>query len=273
MIVAFRVIFSMLFLSFILFYSRQRSELKAVFLDKKLLLKFIVSSILIFINWSMFIWGIGQGWHLDVSFGYFMTPLLQVILGVVFLKEKMDAGSGISFILALVAIVYLMIAQGVFPWFSLGISGFFALYGVVKKKISTDAYAGLFIETVFMMPICIVMLIVFSQTGDIAFGKDIWTTLLLIGSGIATTVPMLLYNLAAKKITLVSLGFYQYLSPTGMFLIGVFISHDKVEPYRLISFGLIWLALIIYTTAMVIKSIKSNKSNSNTDSHCDIEPV
>ncbi len=259
-VVSFRILFSILCLSFVLFDPLMRGDLKSIFMSKALLLKFIASSLLIFINWAMFIWGINHGLNLDISFGYFMTPLFQVILGVLFLKEKMDAGAVISFILAFAAIVYLMVAQGFFPWFSLMVSFSFALYGLVKKKIPVNAYSGLFAESVFMLPLAVVMLIVFSQEG-VGFGRDWLTTLLLVGSGVATTLPMLLYNLAAKKITLVSLGFYQYLSPTLMFLIGLLVSREPIASYRFISFGLIWAALIIYTTVTVVKSIKSARLN------------
>jgi chloramphenicol-sensitive protein RarD len=257
--VSFRVLFSTVFLSVILFSSAQRKELRSVFADKKLLLKFAASSALIFLNWTLFVWGVAAGWLLDVSFGYFMTPLMQVILGIVFLKEKLDAGSAVSFVLALAAIAYMMVAQGIFPWFSVALSALFAFYGLVKKRISTDVYAGLYVETLFMTPLCIAILAYFVLFGAVPFGGDFLTTTLLVLTGIATTVPMVFYNLAAKKLTMIALGFYQYLCPICMLLIGIFVSHDILEPYQIVSFALVWAALIIYSAASVIKRRKELK--------------
>jgi len=258
-VVSFRVLFSMAFLSVILFFSAERKEIRLVFTNKKLLFKFIASSVTIFINWSMFIFGISMGWYLDVSFGYFMTPLFQVILGMLFLKEKMDAVTLVSSLLAFAAIIYLMVAQGIFPWFSIVLSISFAIYGVQKKTMHTDAFAGLYLETLFMSPVSIGILIFCSQFAAIPFGQEFLTTFLLVAAGVVTTVPLILYNLAAKRISLISLGFYQYLSPTGTFLIGVLVNHDPVKPYQLVSFSLIWIALIIFTAASIVKARKERQ--------------
>jgi chloramphenicol-sensitive protein RarD len=262
-VVAYRILCSAPILAFALFFASQRKEIKNVFMNGKSLLKLIASSILLFANFLLYIWGLSQGMYLDVSFGYFITPLMQVLLGVLFLKEKMDKISILSFLLAFAAIVYLMVAQGIIPWFSITLSILFATYGFTKKKIHTDATAGLFLETIFMLPLGVLMLVLFSGEGK-SFGSDLPTTLLLIGAGILTSGPMLLYNMAAKRITLITLGFYQYLSPTGTFLISVLILHDNVGTPRWFSFGLIWAALVIYTTATVIKSIK-NRSGKAQD--------
>lgn len=253
LVLSYRVLFSAFFLSFLVFSSNMRSDLKRALANKKALLNILASSLLIFVNWGLYIWGLSQNYYIDVSFGYFMSPLVQVMLGALFLKEKMDAGTFAAFLLALGALLYMIISAGVFPWLSVSLAVSFSAYGLVKKKSVTGAAPGLFLETLFVSPICIGILIYFAGNGGIAFGRDVFTTLLIILSGIVTALPLMLFGMAAKKITLTALGFFQYLSPTCVFLIGVFLFHEPVEKYKLIGFALIWTSLLIYSVSSFLK--------------------
>lgn len=253
-VLSYRVLFSAFFLLFPVLFTQARTEIKQKLNDKKTLLKVFASALLIFFNWGLFIWGLAQGYHIDVSFGYFVSPLMQVVFGALFLREKMNAGTLAAFLLALAALVYMVVSAGVFPWLSISLAVSFSLYGLVKKKTGIGAVAGLFLETLFVFPISAGILLFFSGHGGIALGRDVLTTVLIVLSGIATALPLLFYGQAAKKITLAAIGFFQYLNPTCMFFIGVFIFREHVEQYKLIGFAFIWAALVLYSASSLIKN-------------------
>ncbi len=257
MVLAFRVLFSLLLLAAILLFARWRREIKRVLSDKKRTLRVLAASLLIFSNWALFIWGLAQGLHIDVSFGYFLSPLVAVVLGALFLKEKMRPSTIAAFVLALGAVAYLMIADGSFPWFAVALAVTFAVYGLMKKTIDTDAYTSLFMETAFAAPLAAGILVFFGLNGGVPFGQDWGVTLLLTGAGLATAAPLALYGAAARRIPLTSLGFFQYLTPSIMLLLGVFVYGKAVTPAEMTSFVVIWISLIIYSAGAAIHLRKS----------------
>ena len=252
-VLAFRVVFSLLLLSVILFFSHWRAAIKRVLTNRKRTLMALAASMLIFANWALFIWGLAQGLHIDVSFGYYLSPLVQVVLGTLFLKEKMRPMTVVAFVLAVGAVAYLMISGGVFPWYAVSLAVTFAVYGLVKKKVDTDAYTGLFLETVFSAPLAAGILVYYGFTSGVVFGQDWGTTLLLIGAGLVTAGPLALYGEAAQRIPLTSLGFFQYLTPSIMLLLGVFIYGKTITHTEMIAFIVIWIALIIYSAGAVFR--------------------
>ncbi len=256
-VLAFRVVFSLLLLSVILFFSRWRSAIKRVLTNRKRTLMALAASMLIFANWAMFIWGLAQGMHIDVSFGYYLSPLVAVVLGTLFLKEKMQPTTIAAFVLALGAVAYLMISGGVFPWLAVALAVTFAVYGLVKKKVDTDAYTGLFLETAFSAPLAVGILVYFGLNGGVAYGQECGTTLLLTGAGLVTAGPLALYGEAARRIPLTSLGFFQYLTPSIMLLLGVFVYHKSVTQAEMIAFIVIWIALLIYSVGAVLRMRKN----------------
>ena len=256
-VLAFRVVFSLLFLSVILFFSRWREAVKRVLTNRKRTLLALAASMLIFANWAMFIWGLAQGLHIDVSFGYYLSPLVQVVLGTLFLKEKMQPATIAAFVLAVGAVAYLMVSGGVFPWYAVSLAVTFAVYGLVKKKVDTDAYTGLFLETVFSAPLAAGILIFYALTSGVVFGQEWGTTLLLAGSGLVTAGPLVLYGEAARRIPLTSLGFFQYLTPSIMLLLGVFVYGKTITHTEMIAFIVIWIALFIYSAGAVLRMRKS----------------
>jgi chloramphenicol-sensitive protein RarD len=258
-VLAFRVLFSLLLLAVILFFARWRGEIKRVLSDKKRTLKALAASLLIFSNWALFIWGLAQGLHIDVSFGYYLSPLVAVVLGALFLKEKMQPSTIAAFVLALGAVAYLMIAGDVFPWLAVALAVTFAVYGLVKKKVDTDTYTSLFLETTFTAPLAVGILIFFGLNGGVPYGQDWGTTWLLTGAGLVTATPLALYGAAARRIPLTSLGFFQYLTPSIMLLVGVFVYGKAVTPAEMTSFIVIWIALIIYSAGAVIR-MRNNRS-------------
>jgi chloramphenicol-sensitive protein RarD len=252
-VLSFRVLFSLAFLCLIFFSAACRMDVRRAFSDKKILARTLTASLFLFLNWGLFIWGLAHGYHIDASLGYFMSPLIQVVLGAVVLKEKMSAGTVVAFVLALAAVVYMAAAQGIFPWYAISLAGTFSVYGLIKKQTGLNAYSSLFLESAFSSPICIGILVYFANTSGVPFGQDFTTTALLVLSGVVTAVPLVLFGMAAKKITLTTLGFIQYLSPTCQLLLGIFAFHETVEPFKLLGFALIWTALVIYSVTSLVK--------------------
>ena len=257
LVLAYRVVFSLLLLSVILLFSRWRKEIRRVLSNRKRALTSLAASLLVFSNWALFIWGLDQGLHIEVSFGYYLSPLVTVALGALVLKEKMKGATIAAFVLAMGAVAYLLISSGSFPWYALALAVTFAVYGLVKKKVETDAYTGLFLETVFSAPLAVGIMIYFAFNGGIVFGQQWGTSLLLVGCGLMTTTPLILYSAAAQRIPLSSLGFFQYLSPSITLLVGVFVYGKHIPQHEMIGFITIWIALIIYSAGAVFRIRKS----------------
>ena len=256
-VLAFRVLCSMLLLAPILLFAKWRGEIKRVLTDRRKMLKAVAAGLLVFFNWGLFIWGLEQGMHVQVSFGYYFSPLLQVVMGALLLKERMHATTAVAFAMALLAVIYQMISGGFFPWFAIALAVTFSAYGLVKKLVDTDSYTGLFLETMFTAPLAAAILVVYGMGSGIVFGQDWATSLLLIGAGPATALPLILFSAAARRIPLTSLGFFQYLSPTLTLVLGVTVFQKPVSPAELVGFIVVWAALIIYSAGAMYRMRKS----------------
>ena len=257
MVLAFRVLFSLALILPILFFAKWRGEVKRVLADRRRTLKAVAAGLLIFLNWGLYIWGLEQGLHVQVSFGYYFSPLLQVALGALFLRERMHPATIAAFAMALLAVAYLMISDGVFPWYAIVLAASFSTYGLAKKKVDTDSYTSLFLETAVTAPLAAVILVIYGAGSGIAFGQDWGTSLLLIGAGPVTAVPLLLYSASARRIPLTSLGFFQYFSPTVTLALGVTVFHKTVSPAELVGFIAVWAALIVYSMGAVYRMRKA----------------
>jgi len=263
-VLAFRVLFSLALLMPILLFAKWRGELKRVLTDRRKTLKALAAGLLIFFNWGLFIWGLEQGFHIQVSFGYYLSPLMQVALGALLLKERMHPATIAAFILALLAVAYLMVSDGVFPWYSVILAASFSFYGLVKKKVDTDSYTGLFLETLFTAPLAVALLIIFGSHNGIAFGHGWGISLLLVGAGPVTAIPLMLYSAAAQRIPLTSLGFFQYFSPSLTLLLGITVFGKTVSHAEMIGFVVVWIALIIYSAGAVCR-MRKNRTLERTD--------
>lgn len=264
LVLAYRVLFSLLMLSVILFSGHRREEIRRVLTNRKRVLLALAASLLIFSNWALFIWGLAQGLHIDVSFGYYLSPLMTVALGALVLKEKMHPTTIVAFVLALGAVAYLLIMGGTFPWVALALAATFAVYGLTKKKLGTDAYTSLFLETAFSAPLAIGILVFYAVTSGIVYGQDLGITLLLTGVGLVTAGPLVLYGEASRRIPLTSIGFFQYLSPTIMLLVGVFVYGKSVTHVEVIAFVVIWIALLVYSVGAVVR-MRTNRIGNHTN--------
>jgi chloramphenicol-sensitive protein RarD len=208
----------------------------------------LASGSTISINWFLFIWAVNMGRVIETSLGYFMTPLVNVLFGAIFLREKLTRWQLVAVLLATLAVLNLTFTYDRFPWIALTLCFSFGLYGLLRKQSGTAAIPGLFFETVLLVPIALTYLIFLREQGHLAFGRaGWWLTILLISTGVVTAVPLVWFGHAARHLRLTTVGFLQYLAPTGSLCLGVFAYHEPFTRAHLITFSLIWVALVIFT--------------------------
>jgi chloramphenicol-sensitive protein RarD len=209
----------------------------------------LASSILISTNWLVCIWAVNSDHIIETSLGYYINPLISVLLGMLFLKEKLSFWQFVSFALATVGVVILTIQYGQFPWIALTLAISFGLYGLTKKVTKLDSMIGLTFETMIVVPLAFVYLIFLAGKGNGSFGTSLSTTLLLIGAGVATALPLLWFAQGAKRIPLSMVGFLQYIAPSISLLLGIFVYHEHFSKTHFVSFLFIWTALTLFSLA------------------------
>ncbi len=254
-VLANRVIWSVVFLAILLIITKQKKYLKNIFHNKKQLKMLLLSSSLVTTNWLIFIIAINTNQIVEASFGYFINPLVNILLAFIFLKERLNKAQGFAVFLAVLAVLYQIFTLKSFPFISLALAFSFALYGLVRKKVDLVAMPGLFIETLLMSPIALfyMLYLSYSNLSHLHFSLD-HTTLLLIFAGFITVVPLAWFNAAATKIPYSTLGFIQYIGPTLSFLLAIFIYNEPFDANKLISFVLIWIGLFIFSVNSLYKT-------------------
>jgi len=248
-----RISWSLVFLIFIHMIRKNFSWLKDAFKNKRTVLTFLTTSILLSVNWFTYIWAVNNGRTIEASLGYFINPLLCVILGVIVLKERPDKWSWIAISLAGAGIGYTVIVYGSIPWIAFVLAGSFSIYGLLRKQASLNSLQGLTFETLILFLPATVILIYFEVKGIGSFGHVTFTkNVYLALAGIVTSVPLLLFAAAARRIELTSLGILQYIAPTLQFIIGLLVFREDFSRSRLVGFSFVWIALIIYTTNNIL---------------------
>ena len=206
-----------------------------------------IAAVLLSFNWLIYVWGVNAGYIVETSLGYFINPLLSVLLGVIFLRERLRPMQWIPVGLATVGVGYLTFAYGRLPWIALSLAFTFGFYGFVKKLSPLGPLMGLTLETGIVFPVSVIFLTFVGFNGSGAFLQSgALIDILLIGAGLVTTIPLLMFASAAKQIPLTIVGLLQYIAPTIQFLIGVFIYKETFDFSRFIGFGIVWIALIIF---------------------------
>ncbi|PDW01761.1 EamA family transporter RarD [Candidatus Viridilinea mediisalina] len=216
---------------------------------------FVLTAILLSFNWGLYIWSVNNNHVVEASLGYFINPLVNVFLGVVFLRERLRPGQALAIVVALAGVSFLTITYGTPPWIALILAGSFGLYGLLRKTASLGSLEGFTLETMAMfVPAFVFLVFVELSTGGAFWHMGPWTTLLLVASGAATAAPLLLFAAGARLVTMTTLGVLQYIAPTLQFLLGVFLYGEALSPERLTGFVIVWIALVIYTIEGVISS-------------------
>lgn len=216
--------------------------------DLRTMLLMACATFVIAINWGGFIWGVTHGHVIEASLGYFINPLITVLFGVVFIGERLRPLQWLALGIALVAVLVLTFSSGRPPWLALTLACSFATYGLIKKKASLGAIESLSVETLSAFPIALGYLFWLSSQGNMTFGHSGATnTVLLLGTGIVTAFPLLMFGASATRIPLSSLGMLQYLVPIIQFLLGIFLFHEHMATSRWFGFIVVWAALTIFT--------------------------
>jgi chloramphenicol-sensitive protein RarD len=247
-IVAHRVLWSLVFVGLLLTVVRRWSLVRAAVTDRRTVLVLAVAAVLISANWLVFVYGVNSGHVVETSLGYFINPLVSVLLGVVVFAERLRPLQWTAVALAAVAVAVLTVDYGRPPWIALSLAVTFGLYGLMKKLVRVEAAPGLFLETAIAAGPAAVALAVLHGEGDGTFGNaGTWHALLLVCSGIATAIPLLLFAAAARRVPLSTVGLLQYLTPLMQLAIGVFVFDEPMPPARLAGFAIVWAALALFT--------------------------
>jgi chloramphenicol-sensitive protein RarD len=252
---AHRIVWSCLFLAVLITFRRGWGAVRTALADRKVVLTLIVTAILISTNWTIFIVGVLQNRLVEVSMGYFINPLVSVLLGVIVLRERLGPLQWVSVGLALAGVLFQAVAEHVIPWTPLGLAFSFGLYGLLRKTVNVDSPTGTFLETLFLLPFTLAFLGVEAARGVGAFGAaDIPTNVFLVLAGVVTGVPLIWFASGARLIPLSTVGFLQYLTPTLHLLFGVVAYGEAFTRNDAVGFGMIWCAIALYiggTTARV----------------------
>jgi chloramphenicol-sensitive protein RarD len=247
-IVAHRVVWSLVFIALLLSVLRAWRRVRSVVADRRALLILTGAAVLISGNWLIFVYGVNSGQVVETSLGYFINPLVSVLLGVVVLGERLRAPQWVAVAIAAAGVAVLTVDNGRPPWIALGLAATFGLYGLLKKLVRVEAAPGLFLETAIVVVPALVLLAVLHAHGDGTAGNHgTGHLLLLVGSGVATAVPLLLFAAATSRIPLSTVGLLQYLTPSMQLAIGVFVYDEPMPPLRLVGFAVVWLALAVFT--------------------------
>jgi chloramphenicol-sensitive protein RarD len=247
-ILAHRVMWCLVFLAALLTVRRQWGWLRQVLRQPRVLAAFVASALLIGANWLAYIWAVNHGHVLEASLGYFITPMVNVLLGVTLLHERLRRAQWLALGIATAGVLWLTVQAGRPPWIALSLAITFGSYGLLRKIAVLGALEGLTLETMLLAPLALLVLGMATLDGSARFpAPDALTDVWLMALGPITAVPLLLFAAAARRLSMATLGIVQYLGPSIQFLLGVWVFNEPFSAGRLIGFGGIWLALLIYT--------------------------
>ncbi|MEW6185896.1 MAG: EamA family transporter RarD [Thermodesulfobacteriota bacterium] len=242
-----RILWSCVILAGIILFTRQWGVFRATALKLPLLCIYSLAALLIALNWLIYVWAVNAGFIIEASLGYFINPLLSVLLGVLFLRERLRAGQWFPISLAALGVFYLTLTYGRLPWIALTLATSFGLYGLIKKIAPLGSLYGLSLETALLFWPAFFYLFYTDRMGYGAFlHRGAFTDFLLFGAGVITTIPLLLFASAVRRIPLSIAGIMQYITPTLQFLLGALIYREPFGYNKLIGFAIVWLALILF---------------------------
>jgi len=252
-IAAHRVVWSFVFVLPIVVFGKRKSELFSTLIDLRAMALLALTSLLVGCNWLTYIWAINSGYLLQASLGYYINPLVNVLLGTVFLKERLRSYQSVAVILAGTGVLYLTVVYGQFPWIALLLAFTFGFYGLIRKVIQVGSLTGLAMETLLLtLPALGYLAYADYQNIGAFLNLQVGIDLLLVGTAFITAIPLVLFAMGARRVQLTTLGFLQYIGPSGMFLMAVFLFKEPFRPEQLICFILIWTALVLYSIDSLI---------------------
>ncbi len=242
-----RVVWSCLFLAIVVSALGRWAPVRSALAEPRKLGFVLGCAVFIALNWGIYIYAVESRQVLQASLGYFLTPLVNVALGLLILRESISRLQVVAVVLAAIAILYQLFLLGVVPWISLVLAFSFGTYGLLRKKVPLDGLSGLFVETLLLLPVGLLALSWLHMSGESHFADSSRLTLLLMSSGIVTAIPLLFFAGAARRLRLATVGFLMYINPTLQFLIALFVFGEPMSGEKLLSFVMIWLALGLYS--------------------------
>lgn len=260
-----RVVWSCVVLVTVLALTGQLTELWRFLRQPKMLGVYALAAVLIAANWLTFVWAVNHKYIVETSLGYFINPLLNVVVGFLFFSERLRKMQWIALVIATCGVSYLTWSYGTVPWIALILASTFGLYGVVKKLAPLNAILGLSLETLILLIPAVIYLCVAANVYEQPIGsKSTAGWMLLAGTGVVTTIPLVLFAAAAQRIPLVLVGLFQYIAPSLQFLIGVLVYNEPFTPERQIGFSIVWIALFLFAVENFYYQSKKRQANRNS---------
>ncbi|ATM88214.1 EamA family transporter RarD [Yersinia massiliensis] len=256
-----RIIWSFFFMLILLTVSRNWPQVRSAFRHGKRVLLLAVTAVLIASNWLIFIWAVNNNHMLEASLGYFINPLVNVLFGMLFLGERFRRLQWVAVSLAFGGVLIQLWQFGSLPVIGLSLAITFALYGLIRKKLGVDAQTGMLIETMWLLPVAAIYLFFIADSPTSHMGANAWSlNVLLAAAGVITTIPLLFFTAAATRLKLSTLGFFQYLGPTLMFILAVTFYGETVGSDKMVTFACIWAALLLFTLDALYTQRRSRRS-------------
>ncbi|TDD25844.1 EamA family transporter RarD [Kribbella turkmenica] len=247
-VLAHRVLWSMVTIALLVVVLRKFGRVKTVLRDPRRRWRLIAAAALISVNWGTYIWGVHNDRIVETSLGYFITPLFTVLLGVLVLKERLRTVQWTALAIAFVAVIGLTFENGRPPWVALILTFSFGLYGLAKKQAGAGAIEGMAIETATVAPVALAAIVVLGVQGQSTVtDHGVWYLVVLLLAGPITSVPLMLFGAASTRVSMTTLGLLNYITPSMQFALAVLLFHEAMSPMRWAGFGLVWLALAIFT--------------------------
>ncbi|RUO46424.1 EamA family transporter RarD [Pseudidiomarina aquimaris] len=260
-ILAHRIIWSFILVLLLIVGLRRWQRIKPVVTNKKQMLRLTIATFLLGGNWFLFIWAINNDHILDASLGYYINPLLNVAIGMVVFAERMRRMQLVAIALAVIGVLIQVISFGSVPWVALALACSFATYGAIRKRLPVDSMTGLWLETTILLPFMLVYVFFFANSGASDMTSNTWQlNLLLIAAGIVTTAPLLCFTAAAQRIRYATLGFFQYIGPSLMFILAVWVYGEPLAADKLVTFAIIWAALALYSLDTLFHQQRSKRA-------------
>lgn len=247
-----RIVWSVAILFILILGLKHFSKVKAAILNKKVMTILVITGLLLAFNWFLFIWAVNNDLLLEASLGYYINPLFNVFLGRIFLGEKLRPVQRGAVMLAIAGVAILIISFGQVPWVALALAGSFGIYGLLRKKTNVESMPGLLVESVMMLPFAFFYWSYFATPASDMMSNTSYDNFVLIMAGIVTTAPLLCFTAAAKRIQYSTLGFFQYIGPSIMFVLAVFLYGEALDEARLITFAFVWTGLVLFSVDSVM---------------------
>lgn len=242
-----RVVWSVILLAVLIVGLRHLKKVKAAMANKRVLVTLLAASTLLACNWFLYIWAVNNDYILEASLGYYINPLINVFLGRLFLGETLRMTQKVAVGIAVLGVAIMIFNFGYLPWIALTLAVSFSIYGLLRKQVAVDSLPGLFIETLFILPAAIVYWVFFATSSSDLTSNSTSLNLLLLLAGVVSTAPLLCFTAAARRIRYSTLGFFQYIGPSLMFILAVVLYDEQLSTGRLVTFGFVWAALALFT--------------------------